>query len=241
MLVLNGGNETSRGFHTGATVGDALHPKYVNSNPESLRVPLSGRYEAWTLFFNLHDRFPDLGFLRGASLRKLTAEDGFDVVIAQFPARDDPMSLGAAVARIRLLEVPEDAAIAQPLRLPPAPLPRRHIFWREEMADGVIESDKEPLRGVKDRLDWYRYKANQMHFLGINTFTKDLLEFGACQHWDSTPLGGNAWVYFAYGTKDLWGQIVRLMGAKGSAFCPTTNIPAARAAVAWGTSAAASR
>ena len=34
------------------------------------------------------------------------------------------------------------------------------------MADGVIESDKETERGVKDRLDWYRYKANQMRFLG---------------------------------------------------------------------------
>ena len=63
-IVMNGGNETSRGFHTGTTVGDALHAKYVNSNPESLRVPLSGRYETWTLFFHLHDRFPDLGFLR---------------------------------------------------------------------------------------------------------------------------------------------------------------------------------
>ncbi|HPK71525.1 MAG TPA: NADH-quinone oxidoreductase subunit M [Vicinamibacterales bacterium] len=55
FIVTCGGCETSRGFHTGATVGDALHPKYVNNNPESLRVPLSRKWEAWTLYFHLHD------------------------------------------------------------------------------------------------------------------------------------------------------------------------------------------
>jgi hypothetical protein len=220
ILVLNGGNETSRGFHTGTTFGDALHPKYVNNNPESLRVPLSGKYQTWTLYFHLHDRFPDVAFIRGKGLRKLTAEDGFDVVIGQFSAANDPASQGAAVASIRLLEVPAEATLAQPLRLPPDGLPCRHIFWREEMADGVIESDKEPERGLKNPLDWYRFKAAQMRFLGINTFTKDLLEFGACQHWDSTPYGGNQWVHFAYGSKDLWGQIVELMGAEGFGILP---------------------
>ncbi|MCR4413153.1 MAG: hypothetical protein NUV77_12095, partial [Thermoguttaceae bacterium] len=220
ILVLNGGNETSRGFHTGTTVGDALHPKYVNNVPESLRVPLSGRYEAWSLYFHLHDRFPDLEFLRGAKERKLTADDGFDVAIAQFSAENDPTSRGAAVARIRLLEVPDEAPLALPLRLPPDGLPRRSIFWREEMADGVIESDKETERGVRDRLDWYRFKARQMRFLGIPTFTKDLLEFGACQHWDPTPYGGNQWVHFAYGSKDLWSRIVALMGREGFSVLP---------------------
>ena len=215
VIVMNGGNETSRGFHTGTTLGDTLHAKYVDSHCESLRAPLSGRYETWTLYFNLHNRFPDLAFLRGAKERKLAVEDGFNVTIAQFPGRDEPTSRGAAVSRIRLFEIADAKTLAQPLVFPPAPLPRRHIFWREEMADGVIESDKESLRGVKDRLDWYRFKAAQMRFLGINTFTKDLLEFGACQHWDPSPLGGNAWVHFAGGSKDLWGQIVDLMGREG--------------------------
>jgi hypothetical protein len=220
VLVMNGGNETSRGFHTGTTIGDALHPKYVNNHPESLRVPLSGKYETWTLYFNLHDRFPDLAFIRGAKERNLTAEDGFDVIVAQFSAGNDPESRGAAVARIRLLEVVDEAALKQPLRLPPAPLPQRKIFWREEMADGVIESDKEGDRGLKERLDWYRFKANQMRLLGINTFTKDLLEFGACQHWDSTPHGGNDWVHFAYGSRGLWSEIVALMGKQGFGVLP---------------------
>ena len=220
VIVMNGGNETSRGFHTGTTLGEALHPKYVNNNPESLRAPLSGRYEKWTLYFNLHDRFPDLAFIRGVKERRLTAADGFDVVIAQFSAENDPTSRGAAVSRIRLYEVIDEAALVQPPRRPPAPLPRRHIFWREEMADGVIESDQEPERGVKNRLDYYRYKANQMGFLGISSFSKDLLEFGACQHWDSSPHGGNDWVHFASSTKDLWGQIVALMGRQGFGVLP---------------------
>ena len=215
VIVMNSGNETSRGFHTGTTVGDALHPKYVNNNPESLHVPLSGRYETWTLCFHLHDRFPDLRFLRGKGDRPLTADDGFDVAVAQFSARNDPTSRGVAVSSIRLYEVADDKALAMPLHLPPSPLPRRRIFWREEMADGVIQSDKETERGVKNRLDWYRFKVTQMRLLGINTFSKDLLEFGACQHWDSTPYGGNEWVYFDRFTKDLWPQIVALMGSCG--------------------------
>lgn len=220
VIMMNGGNETSRGFHTGTTIGDALHPKYVNNNPESLRLPLSGRYENWSLYFNLHDRFPDLAFLRGAGERRLTADDGFDVVIAQFSRANDPTSRGAAVSRLRLYEVENETALAQPLPWPPAALPRRHVFWREEMSDGVMEGAKEIERGVNDRLDWYRFKANQMRFLGLNTYTKDLLEFGACQHWDPTPYGGNDWVHFNGSTKDLWAQIVALMGERGFDILP---------------------
>jgi hypothetical protein len=220
FVLLNGGNETSRGWHTGNTLGDALHAKYVNSNVESLRVPLSGKTETWTCYFRLHDRFPDLLFLRGAGPRSLEIEDGFDVVIAQFSARNDPTSRGAAVARIRLLEVPAATDVAQPLVLPPAPLPQRVITWREEMADGVIESDKLAERGVSNRLDWYRFKVSQMKFLGLNCFSKDLLEFGACQHWDSTPYGGNDWVFFNGPKKDLWAQVVQLLGTNGLSVLP---------------------
>ncbi|MBM4156623.1 MAG: hypothetical protein FJ221_16595 [Lentisphaerae bacterium] len=215
MVVINTGNETSRGFHTGPTTGDAFHPKYVDNRNESLDVPLSGRWERWTLLFRLHDRFPERGLIRGAGPRTLTPEDGFDVTIAQFDARNVPMSRGAAVARIRLFAVPDPEALAQPLRLPPAGLPHRRLFWREEMADGVIAGAKEVDRGLRDRLDWYLAKAGLMRFLGMNTFSKDLLEFGACQHWDPTPLGGNEWVYHEAATKGLWAEIVALMGGHG--------------------------
>ena len=47
------------------------------------------------------------------------------------------------------------------------------------------EEKDESCRGVKMLADWYEYKMRQMQFLGIDTFTKDLLEFGHNQGWDS--------------------------------------------------------
>jgi hypothetical protein len=88
------------------------------------------------------------------------------------------------------------------------------------MADGVIEPTKTGPAGVDNPLDWYKFKANQMSFLGMNTYTKDLLEFGAVQHWDSTAYGGNQWSYFQGKYKDLWGNIVKLMGERGFTILP---------------------
>jgi hypothetical protein len=215
MVVLNAGNETARGFHTGAALGDAYRPKYVNNNNESIAVPLAGEYRTWTMLFNLHDRFPKLGYIRGEGTRELTSDDGFPVTIAQFSAENLPISHGAAVSRIRLLEIKEPARVNVQLRLPPAELPRRHLFWREEMADGVVQSKDETKRGLKDPLDWYRFKANQMQFLGMHTYAKDLLEFGSVQHWDPTPYGGNAWAFFDANSKDRWAGIVKIMGERG--------------------------
>lgn len=211
MVIINTGNETSRGLHTGTTVGDALHAKYVNSLVESIDVPLSGKWETWSLLLRLHDRFPQRGLVRGPKPRPLTPEDGFDVTIAQFSAKNCPMSQGAAVSYIRLYEVVDPDKLTQPLTFPADGLPRRRLFWREEMADGIIDR-KTDQPGIADPIDWYRNKAELMRFLGMNTYGKDLLEFGACQHWDPTPYGGNDWVFFDGATKDLWHQIVTLMG-----------------------------
>jgi hypothetical protein len=215
-IVMNGGDETGRGFHTGPTFGDALHPKYVNNNNESIDTPLSGKYETWNLMFQLHDRTPNRDFIRGPATRPLTAEEGFTVTIAQFSARDIPASHGAAVSRIRLLAVPDPSVFDMTYQLPEG-LPHRHLFWREEMSDGVVgyEPEKEQGGGLADPIDWWRFKRDRMKFLGMNTFTKDLLEFGACQHWDSSEYGGNRWVYFNVKAKDTWSHIVALMGEAG--------------------------
>jgi hypothetical protein len=183
------------------------------------RRALSGRWETWSLLMRLHDRFPEKGLVRGAEPRTLTPEDGFDVTIAQFSAENMPMSHGAAVSRLRLFEVVDPQQLAQPLRLPPAGLPRRHLFWREEMSDGIIDR-KTDQPGIANPLDWYRHKADLMQFLGMNTYSKDLLEFGACQHWDSTPYGGNDWVFHDSATKHLWAEIVELMGGYGFNILP---------------------
>ncbi len=55
-----------------------------------------------------------------------------------------PVAQGAAVSRIRLYEVLDEAKYAQPIHLPPASLPHRHVFFREEMADRVIDNADRP-------------------------------------------------------------------------------------------------
>ncbi len=217
MVINSSGNEASLGFHTGATVGDAFHPKYVDNLNESITVPLSGEYRTWRMYFNLHDRYPDTEYVRGTQgNRKLTPEDGFTVSIAQFSADNIPISHGAAVSRIRLYQVNDPQRLKAKYTPPPEGLPRRHIFWREEMADMVLHGEKNGTpAGLDSRLDWYRFKANQMDLLAINTYTKDLLEFGAVQHWDTSPYGGNRWAYFNNDHRGLWEQIVQLMGERG--------------------------
>ena len=91
------------------------------------------------------------------------------------------------------------------------------------MADGVIGGKDPKDRGLDEPLDWYRNKAELMRFLGMNTYTKDLLEFGACQHWDSSPYGGNKWVYFNSDMRGLWARIVELMGT-GAYWAPASAI-----------------
>lgn len=213
LYICNWGNETALGFATGRASGDVIKSKYVANNPESLAYPLSGRIETWSQLFYLHDRFPDLKRPRSTGLRPLTPADGFWVVIARPAAWLDPLSAGAAVAKIRLHEIRRPEALALKINYPPAGLPRRHIFSREEMADGVVamghkpEERDETLRGVKDPADWYDYKMRVMRFLGQNVFTKDLLEFGHNQGWDSSAGGGNRWFYQAP-NPDLWSRVL---------------------------------
>lgn len=213
IWVCNWGCETALGFATGRAVGDVLRGRYVPSNPESLDYPLSGEFETWSQLFYLHDRFPEIQRPRGLFVRPLVPENGFWVVVAQPPPFQDPLSAGAAVSKIRLYEVTDPDALAMPIHFPPDDLPRRHIFSREEMSDNAVVTGHKPeekdpkFRGVEEIADWHEYKMLVMKFLGINTFAKDLLEFGHNQGWDSGPGGGNDWVYQS-STPDLWEQIL---------------------------------
>ncbi len=229
-IVINNGAESIRGFHTGLSVGDAFHPKYVNNLNESLNIPLSGNWENWSQLFQLHDYFVEHDKLpRGAMPRTLLPEDGFNVTIAQFSKENLPISAGAAVSKISLYAVPEPDYLTLDINYPPDNLPKRRLFWREEMADGILggndrfkeqkEGEETIGWGVDNFLDWYRFKAERMKFLGINTFSKDLLEFGANQGWDSTPYGGNNWVYQGLGNHH-WKNITKLMGDYGFDILP---------------------
>lgn len=213
MFICNWGNETAMGVATGQSIGDVLRGRYVGHNPESIQYPLSGKTQTWSQLFYLHDRFPEIKRPRGGAVRPLTPQDGFWVIIAQPAALQDPLGAGAAISRIRLYEVTDPSALDLKLNLPPEGLPQRRVFSREEMADGVAsmghkpEEQDEKLRGVKDIVRWHEDKMKILRFLGGNTYTRDLLEFGHNQGWDSAPGGGNAW-YNQSSTPWLWEQVV---------------------------------
>ncbi len=80
--------------------------------------------------------------------------------------------------------MPDPDALSAPVNYPPGDLPRRHLFWREEMADGAIHQ-RNNQTAVANEIDWFEHKARLMKFLGMNTYAKDLLEFSANQGWDS--------------------------------------------------------
>lgn len=210
MYIVNTGGSMSRGLHTGKTVGDALDAPYVGTNPESLNMPLSGQFETWQNLFHLHDRFSDVVRPRSGGPHPDLPADGFKVIIAQYANREAPLSNGAAVSKIRLYEAPAESVYSAQLNFPSDDLPHRHIFYREEMADGVIWSKNPTERGVADSTDWFEYKAKRMKFLGMNTYTTDLLEFGSNQGFDSGPGGGNDW-YFVAREPERWGNVLDML------------------------------
>lgn len=193
LTIWNTGNETCRSFRTGTALGDALKMEYVYGNPESLAYPLAKAWRTWTTVIELHQRYPEL---KRIGERTLTPADGFTVVVAHYRQENDPTSQGAAVGRIRLLALPDAKSLELAVRLPPAGVPQRHLFWREEMADGILETRKAPTPAFdgERQLEWYAAKMRLMKFLGMNTFCKDMLEFGHNQGWDSSKFGGNDWI-----------------------------------------------
>lgn len=214
VMVWNAGNETCRSFRTGAAVGDALRMPYVFGNPESLSYPLAGAWRTWTTVIELHQRYPEL---KRIGDRPLGPADGFTVAIAHYRHANDPVSQGAAVGRIRLFAAPEARALELPLALPPEGLPRRHLFWREEMSDGILgtrDPKSPPAFDPARQLEWYAAKMRLMQFLGMDTYSRDLLEFGHNQGWDSSRYGGNDWVNQS-DTPDLWHGLVGLAGGMG--------------------------
>ncbi len=214
MFIQNRGCETGSGFATGQASGDAIVAKYINSNPESLKYPLANEYRKWTQFFYLHERFPAFGTERhGDTMRSMTPDQGFWVIISQTDLNNDPLSAGAAVAKIALYEVENPEAYDVKINYPPANLPRRHLFGREEMADGVVSvphgQDKPQARGLDNPNDWFEMKMKNLKFLGMNTFSKDLLEFGHNQGWDA---GDNSWVQSS--TPQRWSQMIETLSTK---------------------------
>lgn len=207
-VIVNRATDSHRGFSTGASLGDAWRPKYVDNHPEMISVPQSGEWERWMQYTSLQDRTADYREQEG--VRHLP-EDGFDFAIAQYGRDHEPFSQGVAVSRILLCEIPDETKCYVELALPPAPLPRRHLFWREEMSDGAAIQGGREKRRMADRLDWIRHKCRQMKMLGMNVYTKDLLEFGHVQHWDPDFIRPG-WANAADAESNaLWGRAVDMV------------------------------
>ena len=209
--VRNYGNNSRRSFYTGQTNGDAFEGPIVHHKPESLKIPQSGKYQTWSSLTFLGLR----AATRNDKGKMDIATDGFEIAISQYQKKWHPLSAGIAVSRILLCEIVDEEAAYAKINYPPAPLPRRHIFWREEMADGV--TGEGGLCDTNAGLDWIEQKFRAMKIFGQNTYCKDLLEFGHNQGWDvnwkrrnNLPGAKHAnWMWGGNGHDwDIWGRIV---------------------------------
>ena len=222
LFVANRGADLVHGFATGAATGDCRQ-QYVQPSIESLNYPQTGQWQRHRIIFFLHNRFQGLYAQRDSRPggRPYRPEDGFHVIIFQSKRLNDPRSHGAAIGRIRLRAVLDPAALYPAVEQPPDDLPRRRVFWREEMADEAVQARDVNDRGVADPLDWLLFKARMARLLAINTFAKDLLEFGFNQGWQS---GDANWVNNAHPRSPISGT-ARYLGSrlKGSICCPTTS------------------
>ena len=208
FVIINRGGEMTRTYATGQTIGDSRE-SYTFPAPESMKYPLSGKWQSVRSLFYLGERFQGVKAARDADKASFadTPDTGFWVVIGHFRKKDSPLDAGAAVARIRLFEAPTDAALEQPIHFPPSDLPRRHVFWREEMADTSMGSSDPTHRFFSKSIDVFDAKMRLAKFLGVNTFSRHLLVFGYTQYWDNAHGGGNGW-YFDTAQPELWGQMI---------------------------------
>ncbi len=212
--VANRGGDMTRGIQTGKALGDVIFT-YTSTNLEPLDIPLSNKFMTFQQLFWLNDGYDGIEQSRNPKERIFSPVSGFRVIVGQPGAEQAPLSKGAAVARIRLFEVPDVERFFVPLNLPEG-LPSRHLFYREEMADAVINSANESERSVTNPTDWYEYHMRLMRFLGMNTFSKDLLEFGHAQHWD---VENPSW-YNSHKFPHVWGEVVDLVQQYGLTLLP---------------------
>ena len=219
LFIANRGADLVRGFATGSATGDCRQ-QYVQPSLESLDYPQTGQWQRHRMIFFLHSRFQGLYAQRDPRPggRPYGPVDGFHVIIFQSKRLNDPRSQGAAIGRIRLRSVPDIATLYPAVEFPPDDLPRRRVFWREEMADEAVQARDAHDRGVADPLDWLLFKARMARLLAINTFAKDLLEFGFNQGWQS---GDPNWVNNAQPPiTDLWDRAVPRIAAEGLDLLP---------------------
>lgn len=232
-VVVNRGSDQIRTFSTGAAIGD-YREQYAYPNPESMQYPHSNQWKQAKFFFHLHERFQDLEAHRNTedTRRPNTPDDGFWVAIGQFNQLGNPREDGAAVAAISLYEVQNEEEAFLHINLPPQDLPRRHVFWREEMNDTTSFCSTEDRAvdptnpafttvcnpATADYLTWFDHKMKLSKALGFNTYATDLLEFGHNQGWDAAPFGGQ--YFFHNPSTTYWNEVVAMANDNGLEVLP---------------------
>jgi poly(3-hydroxybutyrate) depolymerase/regulation of enolase protein 1 (concanavalin A-like superfamily) len=220
MYITNRGADYVRGVAAGMAGGDARE-QYTEPTIESLNYPLSGTWNSHRQFFTLMNRFQGVAGERESEddWRPYGPDDGFHVAFTGLKYLDDPRSQGVAIGYIRLYEVTDPAALYAPIHYPPPNLPRRSVFWREEMGDMVIDQrTNADDNAFTDTLDWFQHKMRMAKVLGINTFAKDLLEFGYNQGFEA---GDSSWMLdMNPPNQDLWTRLVSLATEEGFDLMP---------------------
>ena len=191
------------GYHTGFTVGVSMSPQ-VSVAPcyESVAVPFS---HEWKQLVEVVFPFEKSTQYNGGSRIPLSTE-GFDVafvLVSQDQATD---SVGLAVRSIKLYRIDDYAAAKPEIHYPAGDAPRRHVTSREEMGDG------DGLSSFTTPSDWYVGKARLMSMLAMDTWSKDLLEFGYLQTWGGNRRWGWGDNYYA--------QLIDAMTAEGHYLLP---------------------
>jgi hypothetical protein len=220
--IINRGAPTRRGFHTGITVGDALSPPYVMNFPESYEIPLTQGFEKIEQVMYLVEKAVTYN---EQGSRMDTSVEGFDIAFALFPQDDQKASHGVALKSIKLYHINDEANLKAEITYPKGDTPRRVVTFREEMSDDGGHAS------FNDPVQWYRNKGRLMSVLGMNTYSRDLLEFGYCQYWDPTYNNyGSGWMNYNYEMRGLWEQVVTVMGEQGHNLFPLYEYAGGRGA-----------
>ena len=198
VTVFNFGNATRHGYHTGWTAGDSWSPPYVTQSLESWAIPYSGETKQ---LVQVMVPFEKSKQYNGSDSRIYMDTDGFDLNFGIIKAGEAPDSVGLAVSAIRLYKIDNYAAALPTINYPAGDVPRRIVTSREEMGDS------DDFAGFSDPPDFYKGRAKMIRLLGMNTCSKDLLEFGYQQNWDPK---GSGWLWGS--AADYWTKIVKYLG-----------------------------
>lgn len=183
VTLYNKGQNSRNGFYTGKAVGISLDTILAQVRPESVGVPLSGGWARLEQTMVLNELVyplsqpPDKA--EKADRLVSSVENGFDVAFQVFKASAAPDSAGAAVRSIRLYRMNDEAGVVSEPRYPAGDVPRRLVTVREEMGNDYWYIANE------DSLDVLRHKTRLMKSLGLNCFSRTMLEFGYDKKWDA--------------------------------------------------------